>query len=239
MTWTAGDAEDFSAVAAQLGKVRQRVAAACASSGRDPSSVCLVAVSKAQSCERIRAAYAAGQRCFAENYVQEWSRKAAELSDLVDLRWRFIGHLQSNKAKVAVQLGASVDSVDSLRLAEVLDRQAAATGCVVEMLLQVNVAGESQKSGCAVAELGAVAVAVAQLPYLRLRGLMTVPPATSDPETSRPHFRRLRELAIDLGLSELSMGMSDDLEVAIAEGATMVRVGTAIFGQRDGRGAES
>lgn len=216
-------------LARTLAEVRARIAAACAPSGRDPATVELVAVSKLQSQEAVRAAYAAGQRVFGENYVQELLTKAEACVDLVDLRWHFIGHLQRNKAKEVVRAGATVETVDSVKLAEALAERAAREGRVLDVFLQVNVAAEPQKSGCAPAEVGAVLAAVRAQGALRPRGLMTVPPAEGDP---RPWFALLRELAREHGLHALSMGMSADLEAAIAEGATHVRVGTAIFGGR-------
>lgn len=215
-----------------LSGVRARIESACAAAGRDPGSVRLVAVGKVHPPEALRAAYAEGQRDFGENYVQELLTKARALTDLPDLRWRFIGHLQRNKVKDVVRLGAAVETLDSERLAEALDRRAEQDGTRVEVLLQVNVAGEAQKSGCDPQRVDALVTRVRSLDALDLRGLMTVPPHTDDPEGARPHFRRLRELAEAHGLRELSMGMTHDLEVAVEEGATIVRVGTAIFGER-------
>lgn len=217
-----------------LERVRERIASACAAARRDPSTVSLVAVSKTQPAEAVREAYDAGQRLFGENYVQELAEKAAALSELPELTWHFIGHLQRNKVKsvIAVGAGVTVETVDSLRLAAEIDKRAASEGRVVPVLLQVNVAGEAQKSGCSPDELVTLVADVRALPHLSLRGLMTIPPLGRDPEASRPHFARLRGMASEHGLTELSMGMSADLEVAIEEGATMVRVGTAIFGER-------
>jgi hypothetical protein len=223
---TAGD------VARRLAEVRARVERACERVGRDPAAVRLVAVSKAHGPEAVRAAHAAGQRDFGESYVQELAGKAPALADLGDLRWRFIGHLQRNKAKQVVTIARAVESIDSARLAEELDKRAAAEGARIEILLQVSVGGEAQKSGCAPSELASLVATVRALPTLDLRGLMTVPPHTDDPEGARPFFRTLRELAERHGLAELSMGMTHDLEVAIEEAATIVRVGTAVFGER-------
>lgn len=211
--------------------VRTQIADACVRAKRDPETVDLVAVSKRHSVAAIRAAHALGQRCFGENYVQELEAKASALADLPDIRWRFIGHLQRNKAKVLAPLGVSVDGIDSLRSAAALARRAEAADRVVEVLLQVNVAGEAQKSGVAPTDLAELVAAVRAQPALDLRGLMMIPPA-GDAEAARPHFRRLRELADAHGLPVCSMGMSGDLEVAVEEGATMVRIGTAIFGPR-------
>lgn len=219
-------------VADRLDAVRARVAAACARVRRDPSEVAIVAVSKTKPPEHVRAAYAAGQRRFGENYVQELAAKADALRDLPDLRWHFIGHLQRNKVKDVLAAGAAVETVDRLKLARALDRLAAERERTVPVLLQVNVGGEAQKSGCAPSEVPELAAAVRALPHLELRGLMTVPPLGRSPEASRPHFAALRALAAKEGLTELSMGMSADLEVAVEEGATVLRIGTAIFGPR-------
>ncbi|HJK91767.1 MAG TPA: YggS family pyridoxal phosphate-dependent enzyme [Polyangiaceae bacterium LLY-WYZ-15_(1-7)] len=219
-------------VAANLAAVRARVDEACRRAGRDPAEVTLLAVSKVHGPEAIRAAYEAGQRVFGENYVQELVEKAEALADLPDLRFRFIGHLQRNKAKYLTRLGArlaAIDTVDSARLAKELAKRAAGEGLVLPVLLQVNVGREAQKSGVLPEAVEELVEAVRAHESLALRGLMTVPPADEDP---RPHFRRLRELAEAHALPELSMGMSGDLEVAVEEGATMVRVGTAIFGPR-------
>jgi pyridoxal phosphate enzyme (YggS family) len=191
-----------------------------------------LAVSKYQSLDAMRAAYAVGQREFGENYVQELASKAAALGDLRDLRWHLIGRLQRNKAKDAVRIGCTVQTLDSLRLAQVLAARATELGRVVEVWLQVNVSNEPQKAGVSPSELPPLAAAVRALSALKLQGLMTIPNASATPDESRRHFRHLRELAEALGLSELSMGMSHDLELAIEEGATLVRVGTAIFGPR-------
>lgn len=214
-----------------LRDVRARVERAAAAAGRDPGSVRVVAVSKKHPPEAIREAYAEGQRDFGENYVQELVAKATALADLTDVRWHFIGHLQRNKAKSFVAIDASVETVDSIKLAETLAKLASVAR-PVRVHLQVNVAREPQKSGCDPDELPALVEAVRAMPSLHLEGLMTIPPESDEPEESRPHFRSLRALAEATGLTGLSMGMSDDFEVAIAEGATTVRVGTAIFGER-------
>lgn len=216
-------------VADGLAEVRERIERACARAGRSPGDVALVAVSKVHPASAVREAYEAGQRLFGENYVQELADKAESLADLRELRWHFIGHLQRNKVKQVLGVGAVVETVDSARLAIEIDKRASAP---VEVLLQVNVAGEAQKSGCDPSELAALIAEVRARPRLVVRGLMTIPPLGEAPEASRRFFARLRELGEAHGLRELSMGMSADLEVAIEEGATIVRVGTAIFGAR-------
>ncbi len=223
----------FIEVAANLATVRERIEQAATRAGRDPLEVTLVAVSKMHPPEAIRAAHAAGHRVFGENYVQELVDKADALSDLDGLKFHFIGHLQRNKAKQVVRVGAVVETVSSLRLATALGTRAAAAGQTLDVYVQVNVGGEVQKSGCTVGDAPAVIDAVREHEGLILRGLMTVPPATDDPAAVRPFFARLRELRDELapGLG-LSMGMSRDLEIAVEEGATIVRVGTAIFGSR-------
>lgn len=220
----------------RLGAVRARVAAAATACGRDPRDVTLVAVSKLQPEALIRAAYAEGQRDFGENYVQELLRKRDALADLSELRWHLIGHLQSNKAKHVAPFIDHVHTVDDARLGAALGARAAQAGRVIPVLVQVNVGGEAQKSGCAPEALGALIEALAVTSGVRLRGLMTVPPHTDDPAGARPFFDALRALRDRHGgpaaLPALSMGMTHDLEVAVAAGATIVRVGTAIFGAR-------
>lgn len=199
---------------------------------RLPAGVTLIAVSKTQPPEAIREAYAAGQRDFGENYAQEWRAKADALADLQDLRWHFIGGLQTNKVKYLAGRVACVHTVDRVELARELSRRHEARGARVQVFLEVNVGGEASKEGCAPAEVPALAAAVRALPALELQGLMCIPPADDDP---RPHFRRLRALRDELGLTHLSMGMSADWPVAVEEGSTFVRVGTAIFGARPPR----
>ncbi len=196
---------------------------------RLPPGVTLIAVSKTQPAEAIREAYAAGQRDFGENYAQEWREKAEALSDLKDLTWHFIGGLQTNKVKYLAGKVGWVHTVDRAELARELSRRAAAAGATLKVLLEVNVGGEAQKGGCAPDEAEALAALVRTLPALDLRGLTCIPPPEDDP---RPHFRALKALAIRLNLPELSMGMSADLPLAVEEGATFVRVGTTIFGER-------
>lgn len=218
-------------IAANLAAVHARIAAACRASGRDPGSVRLVAVSKFHAVDAIRIAYAAGQREFGENYAQELLDKARALRDLPDLRFRFIGGLQRNKAKLLVEARCAVETLASEAAARTLDERAGAAGIRLEVMLQVNVLGEPQKSGVAPAALDALAATVRALPALELTGLMTIPPA-DDAQAAESCYRRCAELARALALPQLSMGMSDDLELAIRAGATSVRVGTAIFGPR-------
>jgi pyridoxal phosphate enzyme (YggS family) len=219
-------------ISTAIAHVRDRIERACEPVGRDPGSIQLVAVSKGHPEEMIRAAHDAGMCVFGENYAQELEAKASALSDLPDLEWRFIGHLQRNKIKLIERARATVDTVDSARLAEALSARATARETNVEVLLQVNVGSEVQKSGCAPDEVPALVEAVRALPNVALRGLMTVAPHLEDPEATRPFFAALRKLAEAHGLPELSMGMTHDLEQAIAEGSTMLRIGTAIFGPR-------
>ncbi len=220
-------------IAANIARLRERIERACERVGRDPSSVELVAVSKAHPEERIREAYDAGLRVFAENYAQELAEKADALGDLPGLRWRFVGHLQRNKIKLIERARATVDTLDSIRLAEALSARAETGGYTLEVLIQVNVGGETQKSGCTPEEVPPLVEVARQLPGLALRGLMTVAPHFDDPEDARPSFAELRRLAEDHRLETLSMGMTHDLEPAVAEGATMVRIGTALFGERE------
>jgi PLP dependent protein len=221
-------------VAQGLAQVRERIGEAAGRAGRDPGDVRLVAVSKRHPPEAIRAAYGLGLRDFGENYIQELAHKAGALGDLPGIRWHVVGHLQRNKARDATRVATSVDSVDSVRLAEALAKHADKAGRRLPILIQVNVAGETRKAGCAPADLPEVVDAVRALPSLELQGLLTVPPHTDDPEGARPVFRALARLGREHGLAELSMGMTHDLEVAVEEGATMVRIGTALFGPRDG-----
>ncbi|MBK6528089.1 MAG: YggS family pyridoxal phosphate-dependent enzyme [Deltaproteobacteria bacterium] len=224
------------AVRSALDAVRARIDAAARRAGRDPATVALLAVSKTHGPEAVRAAYARGQRDFGENYVQELVPKAAALADLTELRWHFIGHLQTNKCRDVAGLVATVQSVDSERLVRELGRRATAAGRTVGILVQVNVAREAQKSGCEVEALPAILAAALETPGVALRGLMTVPPAADDAGESRRWFDALRALRDEHGgaalLPELSMGMTHDMDEAIAAGATVVRVGTAIFGAR-------
>jgi PLP dependent protein len=220
-------------IAANLERVRERVARAAERAGRRPEDVLLIGVSKVVEVERIRAALAAGIGALGENRVQEAKAKVAELGRPVP--WHLIGHLQTNKIKDALPLFDLIQSLDRLELAQELERRAAALGRVVEALLQVNVASEASKGGFALDAVGAALDTIGALSHVRIRGLMVIPPEAERPEDARPWFRRLRELADKHGLRERSMGMSGDFEVAIEEGATMVRVGTAIFGPRPSR----
>lgn len=222
----------MSVVAEGLARVQARIAEAVRAASRDPASVRLVAVSKTKPAEAIREAYAAGQRDFGENYAQELAEKADALSDLEGLRFHFIGHLQSNKAKLVAPRVHLVHTVDSVSLARELAKRA--SGRELSVLVEVNVGGEAQKHGVAPAALGPLLDGVSTVSGIVLRGLMTIPP--QDLEASKRAFEGLALLRDQHGgearLPELSMGMSDDLEVAIASGATIVRVGTAIFGGR-------
>lgn len=224
----------MSTIAENIAKVGVRIREAAQASQRDFTAVGLLAVSKTKPAAAIRQAFAAGARDFAENYLQEALEKQAELTDL-PLIWHFIGPIQSNKTKPIAEHFSWVHSVDRLKIAERLSAQRPAHLPALNICLQVNISGEASKSGCSPDELPALAQAVTQLPNIRLRGLMTIPEPTEDPLEQRAAFARLRELqsSLNLGLDTLSMGMSDDLEAAVAEGATWVRIGTALFGARD------
>jgi len=221
-----------------IAKIRARMDAACLRSGRSPESVRLVAVSKTKPADQIEEAARAGQLLFGESYVQEFTEKSERIS--LPVTWHFIGGLQSNKVKYLRDRVSMIHSVDRLSLAEEINRQWQKAGSTVDVLLQVNLGEEESKSGTTEESLEKLVRQVATLPGLRIRGLMTLPPYLEDPEEVRPFFRRLRARArgIDalalpgVSMDELSMGMSHDFEVAIEEGATLVRVGTAIFGER-------
>lgn len=225
-----------------IAAIEERIATAARRAGRHPEEIALMAVSKTHPPERIREAHAVGLRLFGENRVQEFAGKVAALADLTGAQWHMIGHLQTNKAGKAVELFNAVDSVDSVKLAERLDAAARSLGKKLGVLIEINVGGEVAKSGVASdsGELEEFLTAAPRLEALEFRGLMTVPPFTDDPEGARPYFRKLRELrsAISarrlpgIALDVLSMGMSHDFEVAIGEGSTCIRVGTAIFGER-------
>jgi pyridoxal phosphate enzyme (YggS family) len=223
-------------LAERLLAVRSGIAEAAVRAGRPEGSVRLIAVSKTKPPEAIRAAYAAGQRDFGENYAQELAEKAAALRDLDGIAWHFIGRLQRNKAKQVVAAARVVHTVDRAELAAEIGKRAAAGGAKVRALVEVNVSGEASKGGCAPEALGDVLAAIRAEPSLEAVGLMTIPPDTPDPEGARPFFAALRALRDRHGgpaaLPELSMGMTHDFPVAIAEGATWVRIGTAIFGAR-------
>ncbi len=212
----------------KLAVVRQRIAQAAERARRDPSDITLLAVTKVFPASAIREAYDLGLREFGENYVQEFETKAPEVGHLPGARFHLIGHLQSNKSRKAAELFQVIQTVDSARLAHRLDE----AGGPLDVMLEVKLSPEQAKSGADPAELPALIESVRACAHLRLLGLMTMPPWSDDPEASRPYFRRLHELAVEHGLQQLSMGMSHDLETAIEEGATCVRVGTALFGKR-------
>jgi pyridoxal phosphate enzyme (YggS family) len=229
-------------IADNIERIRSEIASACAHAGRSESDVALMAVSKMHTAAAMEEAYAAGVRLFGENKVQEWDGKIAALPEeiLHTARFHLIGHLQSNKAAKAAAIFAAVDTVDSLKIAERLNTAAVALGRTLPVLIEVKLSSEESKHGIAPGAVSEILHAAAQLPALQLRGLMTVPPFFDDPEDARPYFRQLRELRDSLNavhphtrLEELSMGMSHDFAVAIEEGSTCVRVGTAIFGKRD------
>lgn len=215
-------------LALRLACVQERIENACAAAHRDPNGVRLLAVTKIFGPEAIRDAYALGLREFGENYVQEMERKAPSVADLAGARFHLIGHLQSNKSKKAAQLFSSIDSVDAAKLVVRLESELVP----LDVMVEVKLSSEDAKSGASEAELPEIVAAIRASRNLTLKGLMTVPPWSEDAETARPYFARLRELAARHSIPELSMGMSNDLEVAIQEGATWVRVGTALFGRR-------
>jgi pyridoxal phosphate enzyme (YggS family) len=225
-----------------IAAIHERIAAAARRAGRRPEEIALMAVSKTHAPERIREAYASGLRLFGENRVQEFAGKTAALVDLTGAEWHMIGHLQSNKAGKAAELFVAVDSVDSVKLAEKLDAAARSLNKKLLVLIEINVGGETAKTGVAPDSRGLeeLLLAAPRLEALEFRGLMTVPPFTDDPEDARPYFRKLRELRdriaarklAGVGTHILSMGMSHDFEVAIEEGSTCIRVGTSIFGAR-------
>lgn len=227
-------------IAEKIAVVRDRMAQAARRCGRDPAEVALVAVSKTHPAEMVRQAWSAGVTTMGENYIQEARDKITALADCA-LSWHFIGHLQSNKAKIAVDLFDLIHGVDTLKLAREIDKQAAKTGKTQAILIQVNISGEATKSGATEAATLALVRDAACLEHVKIRGLMTMPPFFDQPERARPYFaalRRLRdriraEAIAGVDMSELSMGMTGDFEVAIEEGATLVRIGTAIFGPRE------
>ena len=221
----------------RIAVVKERIRRAAERAGRSPDSVQLVAVSKRHSAEAVREAYRLGLHAFGENYAQELVSKAAEVGRLPGIAWHMIGHLQTNKARIVAPVIATLHTVDSTYVASEIGKRAAKLGRKIEVLIEVNVAKDPAKSGCSPTELQSIIDAVRACPALTLRGIMTMPPHTDDPEQARPFFAGLRALQTLHGgaaaLPELSMGMSHDLEAAIAEGATIVRVGTAIFGERE------
>lgn len=225
-------------ISSNLEKIRSQIETAAVSAGRDPSAIRLVAVSKTKPAAMVDEAAQAGQSVFGENYVQEFVAKAAEVTS--DVEWHFIGHLQSNKVKYIAGIVSMIHSVDRFSLAQEIDRQWGRLGLVCNILIQVNVSGEATKSGTTSEEARTLVSQVALLQNVRICGLMTMPPFFDDPDAARPYFRELRTVAREIELldipnvsmKELSMGMSGDFEAAVEEGATLVRVGSAIFGSR-------
>ncbi len=218
--------------ALNLAAVEERIQCAAQRCGRKRESITLVAVSKKFPAERLAGAYQAGLREFGENYVQEFAEKRPALVSFSDARYHLIGHLQSNKAKLACELFHVIQTVDSPKLLTRLNDAAAERASAIEVMLEVKLSAEESKSGIEPAQIPALLAAASACPHVTLTGLMTMPPWSADPEHSRPYFRRLAELAAQYNLAKLSMGMSGDLETAIEEGATIVRVGTALFGKR-------
>jgi pyridoxal phosphate enzyme (YggS family) len=217
-------------IPSRVAAVRARIAAACDRAGRDAGGITLIAVTKTHGVDEIRTARGAGVRDFGENRVQEALPKiTAAREGGIDARWHMIGHLQTNKVKAALECFDILHTIDSERLARAISERASR---MIDVLVEVNVGAEAQKSGVALAEAAKLSEAVGALPNLRLVGLMTVAPQADDPEDLRPVFRTLRDLRDSIGLSELSMGMTDDFEVAVEEGSTLVRVGRALFGPR-------
>ena len=223
----------------QYEEVQKRIDAACARCGRDRSEVTLIAVSKTKPVEMLEEIYALGERNFGENKVQELTGKYEVMPK--DVHWHMIGHLQRNKVKYIVDKAAMIHSVDSLRLAQTIEQEAAKRGVRVPVLFEVNVAQEETKFGLKTEEVLPLVQAVAEFPHVEIRGLMTIAPYVNNPEDNRGIFRELKKLSVDIAakninnvtMSVLSMGMTGDYEVAVQEGATMVRVGTGIFGKRD------
>jgi pyridoxal phosphate enzyme (YggS family) len=230
-------------ISENIAELQSKIDQSARRAGRSPSEVALMAVTKTHPPDRIREAYKAGLRLFGENRVQEFSGKASALADLPGPEWHMIGHLQTNKAAKAAELFSAVDSVDSLKLAEKLDAAARALNKKLQVLIEINVGGQDAKSGVAIdsPELEDLLTAAPRLEALNFRGLMTVPPFTEDPEGARPYFRKLRALRDKIAarnlptitMEILSMGMSHDFAVAIEEGSTCIRIGTAIFGERE------
>jgi hypothetical protein len=216
----------------RLAVVETRIRQAVARSGRNRADIMLVAVSKKFSTDHLRAAYHSGLRIFGENYVQEFAEKKPHLKDLADIRFHLIGHLQSNKARLACDLFDAIQTVDSPKLLKRLDTAAGDLGKRIETLIEVKLSGEVAKAGTELAAIPEILEAAGDCRNLAVTGLMTMPPWSENAESSRPYFRQLAQAANRYGLKQLSMGMSNDLEVAIEEGATMVRVGTALFGAR-------
>ncbi len=219
--------------------VEEKIREACARAGRNREDVTLICVTKTKPVEMLEEAYAAGQRNFGENKVQEICLKAPQLPE--DIRWHMIGHLQRNKVKQVMDKAVMIHSVDNLRLAETISREAVKRNMVMPILIEVNAAGEESKFGIALEETEQLVRQAAALPGLQIAGLMTIAPFTEDPESNRLYFRQLRELSVDIKskcidnvtMDHLSMGMTGDYQVAIEEGATLIRVGTGIFGERN------
>jgi PLP dependent protein len=241
---------DHAPIAENIARVRERIHAAARRAGRATDEITLMGVTKTVSTERIRAAYDAGLRVFGENRVQEFAGKIERLRELENAEWHMIGHLQSNKAGKAAELFVHIDSVDSLRLAHKLNSRAAELDKKLRILVEINIGGEDAKTGLAPSnsrELEQILTAAVDLPNLEISGLMTIPPYNDYVEQSRPYFRKLRELFEQISrrkfekvtMEVLSMGMSHDFEVAIEEGASCVRVGTAIFGERQVTGGKN
>ncbi len=228
-------------IAVNIAQIRERIDQACLRSGRNPAEVHLIAVSKVKPAQLVEAAFAAGQQLFGENYVQEFCDKAEQVEAPVS--WHFIGALQTNKVKYLRGKVEMIHSVDRLALAQEIDKQWRKLGKFVDILIQVNLGDESSKSGCSPDKLVQLAKDISNLENIRIKGLMCLPPFSAEPEEVRPWFRQLRQLRDELAalklpkveMKELSMGMSGDFEVAVEEGATLVRVGTAIFGERNKR----
>jgi PLP dependent protein len=225
-------------IAENLDRLHGQIAAACRRANRSPGGVALMAVSKVHPAEAILEAYAAGQRLFGENRVREFAEKSPHVAALSDARYHLIGPLQSNKTARAAELFHAVDTVDSLKIAQRLNAAATTLDKILPILIEVKLSHEESKHGLAPQDLPTLLDAIAQLPYLQSQGLMTVPPWSTDPETARPYFQQLRRLRDEQQrrhptLTQLSIGMSGDFAVAIEEGSTIIRVGTAIFGHRE------
>ena len=226
-------------VTENLNQVRKNIQEACKAVGRDPKEVTLIAVSKTKPVPMLQEAYDAGARVFGENKVQEITDKYPQLPD--DIQWHMIGHLQRNKVKYIVNKVAMIHSVDSLRLAQTIEQEAAKHDVCVPILLEVNVAQEETKFGLKTEEVLPLVESIAEFPHIKIQGLMTIAPYVQNPEENRPIFRQLKKLSVDIAakninnvtMSVLSMGMTGDYQIAVQEGATMVRVGTGIFGERD------
>ena len=229
----------MSLISENIQSVEERIRAACARAGRSRDEVTLICVTKTMPVEDLRQAYDAGQRSFGENRVQEINDKFSQLPS--DIQWHMIGHLQRNKVKYLMDKAVMIHSVDSAALAQTISKEAVKAGRVMDILLEVNAAEEESKFGLTCADVLPLIREIAPLPGIRICGLMTVAPFTDDPETNRVFFRKLRDLSVDIGRESidnvsmhiLSMGMTGDFEVAIEEGATHIRVGTAIFGKRN------